>query len=374
MNERLNQRPPDDLVALSRAFGGDSYVLGGGGNISWKDEALLWIKPSGVSLAGLRAEDPVPIDRAALRELYDLERPEDASEREALVMRILAGAVADGSGRRPSVETPLHDSLRAAYVLHTHPAVVNGLTCAAAGGEILRRLFPDALWMPRTDPGYTLAIAAREALVAHEAGRGRQPDLLFLQNHGLVVAGETAGAVRERMGEVVRTVEQYFEEEGAPLELAEGDPPPGDVAARRAEEIRRALAGTGTDGAERLAVVSCAPFEVAEGPLTPDHIVYHRAYPLAGEPTVHAVRTFREATGYAPVIFACPEGVYATGPTRESAGRALAMARDGGVIRQLTAAAGGICYMDEASRRFVETWEAEQYRKKVAEDGPQDRD
>ncbi len=369
MTEQPASPPPEDLSALAQAFGGDAYVLGGGGNISWKDAATLWIKPSGVSLAGLRTEELVPITREALRRLYGLERPPDAQEREALVSRVLSEAVADGSGRRPSVETPLHDSIHAPYVLHTHPALVNGLTCAAGGEVILRKLFPDALWMPRTDPGYTLAVAAREALRADGETRGGQPDLLFLQSHGIVVAGETAEAVAVRMREVMETLEAFYREEGAPLRLAEEAPPPEEAAAERAEQIRRALAETGVENAGALAVAWGPRFEVAEGPLTPDHIVYHKSYPLTGEVTPGALATFREATGYSPVLFACPEGMFAVGTSRASAERALAMARDGGLIRQLAAAAGGVAYMDDASRRFVETWEAEQYRKKVAEEG-----
>ena len=48
------------------------------------------------------------------------------------------------------------------YVVHLHPAVVNGLTCGAKGKEILEELFPGrAVWMDEIKPGYTLAMAAK---------------------------------------------------------------------------------------------------------------------------------------------------------------------------------------------------------------------
>jgi len=43
-------------------------------------------------------------------------------------------------------------------VVHTHPTLVNGITCAVDGEQTVRRLFgEDAVWIPTVDPGYTLA-------------------------------------------------------------------------------------------------------------------------------------------------------------------------------------------------------------------------
>jgi len=42
------------IAQLSREFGTPDYVLGGGGNTSCKDEATVWVKPSGTVLGELK--------------------------------------------------------------------------------------------------------------------------------------------------------------------------------------------------------------------------------------------------------------------------------------------------------------------------------
>ena len=118
------------ITELSHEYGTSDYVRGGGGNTSCKDEHTLWIKPSGVTLADLTTESFVAIDRGKLAKLYSIEAPTDSSGREILVKEMMEQAILPETPGRASVEAPLHDSLQARYVVHTHPAVVNGMTCA----------------------------------------------------------------------------------------------------------------------------------------------------------------------------------------------------------------------------------------------------
>ena len=127
------------------------------------------------------------MDRKKLAELYTMELPFEPTARELLVKNITVSAVKPKSTGRPSVEALLHDSLNAKYVVHTHLAIVNGMTCAAAGKHAFRRLFPDALWVEYTDPGYTLCIKVREEIRNYEHSKGFHPNVIFLENHGLLV-------------------------------------------------------------------------------------------------------------------------------------------------------------------------------------------
>lgn len=43
------------------------------------------------------------------------------------------------------------------YTLHTHPVVVNALTCRKNGVKIIQELFPKALIVPYATPGVDLA-------------------------------------------------------------------------------------------------------------------------------------------------------------------------------------------------------------------------
>ena len=142
----------DIITALSHEFGTDRYVRGGGGNTSCKDESTLWVKPSGTTLAGLAPDKFVALDRAI------------PSEREALVKEVMGNAILPETPGRASVEAPLHDSLSARYVVHTHPYIVNGMTCAKNGKAVCAELFPDALWLDYIDPGYTLCMEVRKEI------------------------------------------------------------------------------------------------------------------------------------------------------------------------------------------------------------------
>ena len=145
------------IVELSHEFGTPDYVKGGGGNTSFKNDTILWVKPSGTTLAGLSEETFVTLGRAKVNELYDVETPTESHAREELVKNFMAEAVRNDAGR-PSVEAPLHNILETKFVVHTHALLVNGMTCAKDGEAVSKRLFPDALWVEYIDAGYTLSL------------------------------------------------------------------------------------------------------------------------------------------------------------------------------------------------------------------------
>ena len=128
------------ITELSHEFGTTDYVRGGGGNTSCKTADTLWVKPSGTTLAGLQPETFVVMDRAALDKLFTLAIPAEASAREAQVKDVMAAAVKPGQTSRPSVEAPLHHVLHGTFVVHVHPALVNGLTCSQQGAQACAEL------------------------------------------------------------------------------------------------------------------------------------------------------------------------------------------------------------------------------------------
>ena len=74
--------------------------------------------------------DPfVAMNRKKINELYEVETRSNAALREELIKNLMADAVENDAGR-PSVEAPQHNVFDAKFVVHTHPALVNGLTCA----------------------------------------------------------------------------------------------------------------------------------------------------------------------------------------------------------------------------------------------------
>jgi rhamnose utilization protein RhaD (predicted bifunctional aldolase and dehydrogenase) len=349
------------ITDLSHEFGSEKYVRGGGGNTSCKDENSLWVKPSGTTLASLTESSFVQIDRAKLSALYQIEPPADSSGREALVKNIMQEAVVPGSAGRPSVEAPLHDSLNATFVVHTHPALVNGLTCSKDGAAVCGKLFPDALWLDYIDPGYTLCMRVREEIERYKTSHGNEPKLIFLKNHGLFVSACVPEEIEELYGKVISALKAEYDAAGISTSLEIAPAPEAEKLMEAEKLIREAFADSG------LCVTASGSFQYAEGPISPDHIVYSKSFPFTGRPSAVGIESFKSEKGYLPQVVAFDGMVFGVASNPKSAALALELAQDGALVMKLAAAFGGVEFLAESSREFIENWEVESYRKKQME-------
>ena len=120
-----------DLFEISRFYGTNSeYVIAGGGNTSFKNKDNLWIKASGVSLADIQKEGFVCLSREKLKIISEKSYSNNSVEREEEVKKDLYNAIIDNDGKRPSVETSLHELVDYQFVVHTHPTLVNSIMCS----------------------------------------------------------------------------------------------------------------------------------------------------------------------------------------------------------------------------------------------------
>lgn len=346
------------ITELSHEFGTSEYVRGGGGNTSCKDEHTLWVKPSGTTLSGLTPETFVALDRTKLSELYAIKPPTDSAARESLVKEKMEQAVLPGTPGRASVEAPLHDSLRARYVVHTHPYLVNGMTCSANGKVVCNELFPDALWLDYIDPGYTLCMKVRESIQNYNAQYGCEPSLVFLKNHGVFVAADTPEGIRDLYTDIMTKLKLKYEKAGISITL--------DIDDKAKEQDITAAENMICEALKKpdFFIVASGAFRVAAGPISPDHIVYSKSYALFGEPTYASVLDFQNKHGYIPQVISFNHAVFGVAETEKKAMLALELAQDGALVEKLAAAFGGIDYMTDAAREFIENWEVESYRQK----------
>ena len=349
------------ITQLSHEFGTTEYVRGGGGNTSCKDAQTLWVKPSGTTLAALTPEAFVAIDRNKLSRLYDVEPPADSFGREALVKRKMEQAVLPGTPGRASVEAPLHDSLQARYVVHTHPAVVNGMTCAKEGKQVAKEFFPDALWLDYIDPGYTLCMQVRKEIQNYTQTNGKEPQVILLKNHGVFVAADTPEDIRALHADIMARLKAQYQNAELSLGLEIGFTPDGSELELAEKVIRDAL------GNPQLCITPDGLFDFATGPISPDHIVYSKSYPFIGEPTVEGVVDFKRKHGYLPQLIVFNSAVFGVADNEKSAQLALELAQDGAIVHKLAQAFGGIEYMTNQAREFIENWEVESYRQKQME-------
>jgi len=344
----------ETIVELSHEFGGTDYVKGGGGNTSVKNETTLWVKPSGTPLAGLTTETFVAMNRTKINELYDVEPPGNAALREERVKNLMAAAVENDAGR-PSVEAPLHNVFEAKFVVHTHPALVNGLTCAKGGEAACKKLFPEALWVEYIDPGYTLCMEVRERIEQYKTAKGREPELLVLQNHGIFISADTPEEVRALYALFMDTLRAEYSKAGIAQTLAIAETP---ASPETEEQIKSVF------GDDAAFITSSGIFVYAPGPITPDHLVYSKAFPYDVSLTADGAAAYQSKYGYMPKVVVAGDRVYGIGNSQKNAGLALELAQDGALVMQLSDAFGGSNYMTDAQREFIENWEVESYRAK----------
>lgn len=349
-----------NITALSHEFGTPQYLKGGGGNTSAKNKETLWIKPSGTTLLDIKPEQFVAMDRAKLAILYESKPPADTVAREEWVKNTMMAAVRPGVTGRPSVEAPLHNLLDAAYVVHTHPALVNGLTSGKNGEKICQKLFPGSLWVNYVDPGYTLCMRVLERIKGYKAQKGHEPQMVFLGNHGVFVGGDTPEAIRGIYTDIMAKVVAEYKKAGVSMELKIGAPPPK----AEAEVVRKKVADAlGDENAK--GVSAGGMFAYAKGPVSPDQIVYMRSFPMTEELTPEALKAFMGKHGYSPRIVVTKTGVFGLGSSEKNAALALELAQDSAFVVQLAEAFGGIRYMTSDEGTFIDKWEAEAYRRKM---------
>lgn len=383
----------EDLIAISRKFGQDSrFVIAGGGNTSYKDENRLWVKASGHALATITEDGFAVLDRALLNEMGEKAYNEDTAIREEQVKNDLAVACIT-KDRRPSVETSLHNCMGFAFVVHLHPTLVNGLMCSVNAEAACKEIFPDALYIEYTDPGYTLFKKVYDRIKAYKAEKGKEPQVIFLQNHGIFVGGDTTAEIEGIYSEVLGKLEAKV------AALPEGDTAVSETVTDVVPAIRQMLSRSGRgfktlkvtknalvdffiDGCSVTStgsVTDCpgkSGFDKIAKPFTPDIIVYCKSSYIFIEAesdeeilkqAEEEIEAFVSGKGYTPkVLLIKGIGLIAVGDSSRNAQIITDVFTDAMKIAFYAQSFGGEHPMEQAWIDFIDNWEVENYRRKVA--------
>lgn len=395
----------EDLIAISRKFGQDSrFVIAGGGNTSYKDENRLWVKASGHALATITEDGFAVLDRALLNEMGEKAYNADTAIREEQVKNDLSVACIT-KDRRPSVETSLHNCMGFAFVVHLHPTLANGLMCSVNAEAACKEIFPDALYIEYTDPGYTLFKKVYDRIKAYKAEKGKEPQVIFLQNHGIFVGGDTTAEIEGIYSEVLGKLEAKV------AALPEGDTAVSETVTDVVPAIRQMLSrsgrgfktlkvtknalvdffidgcsvtstGSATDQqpvAEPVEATDCpgkSGFDKIAKPFTPDIIVYCKSSYIFIEAesdeeilkqAEEEIEAFVSGKGYTPkVLLIKGIGLIAVGDSSRNAQIITDVFTDAMKIAFYAQSFGGEHPMERAWIDFIDNWEVENYRRKVA--------
>ena len=370
------------LAEISRFYGANpDYVIAGGGNTSFKDDQTLYIKGSGTFLADAVPEAFVKMDRKVLGRIWEKTYPAESAAREKEVLADLMAARKPGEEqKRPSVETALHDLLPFKYVVHTHPAMVNGLTCSRQGKAAMEELFGnEAIWIPSINPGYILSLNVKTAMDEYIAKYRKPVSIIFLQNHGVFVGADTVEGVKEIYRDIMERFGKKIKRKPDLSASSENGRVPGEYIS----VIKEICGGEAVffSGKEISHFVKdISSFYPVSKAFTPDHIVYAGSDPLfsravstggsrAGfSDTVSADwKAHLEKTGRPPKILAVQVlGVFGLGATEKAAALALELFKDTVKVAVYTESFGGPRFMEQDQVDFINNWEVEAFRSRVS--------
>ena len=368
----------ESLAKISRFYGKNpDYVLAGGGNSSWKDGQTLYVKGSGMYMADAVPGSFVKMDREALSQVWEKKYPDSSAERESAVLSDIMAARKPGEDKRPSVETLLHDIMPFSYVMHLHPALVNGVTCSRRGEEALREIFGgEVLWIPICNPGYVLSKKVKTAMEKFSKGKGAAPEIIFLQNHGVFVGANDTDGVKKLYDGIMSNIgalikrKPDFSDEKIITNSSLQNPALGEAGCeimRLLEKFAGAAAFTQSLEISSL-VKDRASFAPVSSAFTPDHIVYAGSDPLfTEEQTTKGIRRDFEShakkTGGNPKIIAVQGlGVFGVGAPEKTALLALELFKDSVKVAVYAESFGGHKFMTKEQIDFINGWEAERFR------------
>jgi rhamnose utilization protein RhaD (predicted bifunctional aldolase and dehydrogenase) len=182
----------NSLNFLTALVGSDlALVQGAGGNISLKNGDRLIVKASGTWMSRALASDIfTEVSRSEVIRRIENGEPDWES---------------GSDGLRPSIETALHALTPQTLVLHVH--MLGAIILAALPGatKSLTRKLSGLNWatLPYYRPGRPLALAIGQLLAASSA----PPNVIMLENHGLLLGADSAEDLINLLNECVRKLD-----------------------------------------------------------------------------------------------------------------------------------------------------------------------
>ncbi len=174
----VNSSLAAQVIEFCAQIGADALLVQGpGGNVSWNEDGVLWIKASGQWLADAKSSEIfVPV---SLPPLQNALAKSDFT---------IVPAAMSSSQLRPSIETLLHVLMPHKIVVHLHPVEMLAHLVRNNQKEAIARYIGQEInwiYVDYAKPGADLAEA-----VSHQLVNAPAADVIFLGNHGVLIGGE----------------------------------------------------------------------------------------------------------------------------------------------------------------------------------------
>lgn len=378
------------MIKISNVTGKDpALIQGGGGNTSVKtpDGKYMYIKASGTDLKDM--DKYAGWCKLRLAPVLTIIKDKSIAKlgvqaRETKVIKRLQLACVDkaSAGSRPSIEAHLHAML-GKCVIHLHPVAVLSFACARNGQAELEKLFknfgfpPPPLWVPYAHPGFALAKKITKLNADYQNRFGAKPAVLFLQKHGLLISTDSPNAALRLLRSVInRCTSKLKWPKTTKTKL-----PNQEIIADVKLCIHRAFyETTGRSPAisyfydDEIAAFwrkKNAHKLLTPPALTPDELLYANGPAMwlkdcNPKKIAHRLTRLIKKGGNLPVAFLVKDvGLFVVGMEKI----ALAVrdiVKNSFVIRTNASRLGGILTLNYAEQNFINRWEADAFRKKLA--------
>lgn len=199
-------------------------IQAGGGNASAKyesnDLSMMLIKASGFLMSEVdenKGYAQIELDKI-LKILEDVQNGILSIDDESEINRRINEA--NTGDLRPSIETFLHALLPQRYILHVHALItliyasskrfVEDMASQWDAPKEQNNQLIKALLVPYEKPGIHLAMAMMQGIEKYIAYYGVSPDVIILQNHGLIVASDSPDALYDAITTVEDDIKTYI--------------------------------------------------------------------------------------------------------------------------------------------------------------------
>ncbi len=191
-----------ELIEMARFYGlNKEQTIAGGGNVSVKNEQYIDITASGVELSTLSENQFVKLNRDKLDVILNMNYDNDPLKRERQVKKALVeSVVSEVHTLPPSVDTAIHHIIAYKYVVHLHPTIVNGMACGKKAEKHTYQLFGEKAMFVSYAVGYDLYMLLKNKLAEYRKTFGFDPEIIVLENHGVLVNSDSIKTIRELTG------------------------------------------------------------------------------------------------------------------------------------------------------------------------------
>lgn len=349
----MNESELKDFIEISK-YAGQRFdlVQAGGGNSSVKNsDGTMYIKASGVYLSEIFNNNGYAIVKnEELLNIFENSKIQSVvgkKQREILVGNHIKNANLT-KDFRPSIETLLHSILKK-YTLHTHPVAVNAITCRRDWEKVLNELFKGAnfVCINYNTPGIDLALELQKQL------KNKDVNIIFLQNHGLIITTNEKMKIYELTEFTVSKIEKYLNIDLSKYKLT----------TELSKILPPDLISYVSD--DEFIIKNLSNGYIYAKPFCPDKMVYCGILPLMlNELSIDEINKYKNKYYDYPKVILYKDNIFFIAKNTKKA-KEIEEVFKFHIMTLLSSQTNEINFLTQEEIQYIGNWEAEKYRQKI---------